>query len=338
MSEDRTLEPSWYYLLLSMWNRTGGGPGISSEEAIAFASLSQNPFSLPLPDISTDIGTEGLFSQGNSAGAGLPQLAFEAGLLNDLPPGQQKQDALESTLFLLSPGAGIPGTPGAPGTSLSVSDEGVLLTAAATSMNFVGATVTATAVGSAVTITVTGGAAGGPAFHPGFATGQFYTSPLFNGVTPVNIFSGTLYALPFFVPVATTFTKISVAITTLDAGKLIELGIYANANGQPTTLEYDCGNVSTSATGDIGLTGLSLALSAGWHWLVCATNSIATVQINGTFSTSSIIGTLLGFQTTNTITTGLKAAWVFAAGALPGTFPTISYVTNTTHPLVYLRL
>lgn len=50
--------------------------------------------------------------------------------------------------------------PAGGGGSLSVSDEGVLLTAAAASMNFVGAGVTATTVGGAVTVTIAGGSGG----------------------------------------------------------------------------------------------------------------------------------------------------------------------------------
>lgn len=45
--------------------------------------------------------------------------------------------------------------------SMSVSDEGVLLTATPSSMNFVGAGVTATAVGNAVTVTIAGSSGGG---------------------------------------------------------------------------------------------------------------------------------------------------------------------------------
>jgi len=53
------------------------------------------------------------------------------------------------------------GPQGVPGQSVAVDDEGTQLTAAATSLNFVGAGVTATASGSAVTVTIPGGGSGG---------------------------------------------------------------------------------------------------------------------------------------------------------------------------------
>jgi hypothetical protein len=66
--------------------------------------------------------------------------------------------------FLLTThGAAANPTWAAPGTTvnLSIKDEGVLLTATPTSIDFVGAGVAATAVGNAVTVTIAGGSSGG---------------------------------------------------------------------------------------------------------------------------------------------------------------------------------
>lgn len=178
---------------------------------------------------------------------------------------------------------------------------------------------------------------GSNAFHPGFASGQYYTAPLINTTTTFVLSANTLYALPFYVPATTTFTKASVRVSTTDAGKLVEIGVYANGNGVPTTLEFDCGNVSTTASGQIELTGLSLILTAGWHWLVLASNS-AVVSLFSTGSADAIMGTLLGFNTPNTVTTGITGTWTFSAGALPASFPAVSYVTNAKQPLAWLRL
>jgi hypothetical protein len=57
--------------------------------------------------------------------------------------------------------SGSSGTSGSSGVSLSVSDEGTLVTAGVTSMNFVGTGVTVTGTGTSVTVTVTGGGGGG---------------------------------------------------------------------------------------------------------------------------------------------------------------------------------
>lgn len=69
-------------------------------------------------------------------------------------------------------------------SAISILDEGVLLTATPTSMNFVGAGVTATAVGNAVTVTVPGAAA----TAPGGANTQlqYNNTGAFGGITNVT--------------------------------------------------------------------------------------------------------------------------------------------------------
>lgn len=181
----------------------------------------------------------------------------------------------------------------------------------------------------------TGG--GGAGFHPGFAANQYYTSPILNTISTFVMTANLLFAMPFFVSNTTTFTKASVRVSTADAGKLVEIGIYANGAGVPTTLEYDCGNVSTTATGQIEITGLSLVLQPGWHWLVVASNSAVTALFS-TGSSDALTGSFLGFNAANTVTTGITGPWTFAAGALPASFPAITYVTNSKIPLAWLRL
>lgn len=56
---------------------------------------------------------------------------------------------------------GIQGPAGAPGGAVEVKDEGITLTSGLTSMDFVGAGVTATNTGGAVTVTIPGGGGGG---------------------------------------------------------------------------------------------------------------------------------------------------------------------------------
>jgi hypothetical protein len=82
------------------------------------------------------------------------------------------------------------GPAGQDGQSVAVLDEGSQLTAAAASLDFVGAGVTATVAGSAVTVTIPGGGGGGGGGNAFIATGS--NPPAVINATPVRLPFGTV--------------------------------------------------------------------------------------------------------------------------------------------------
>lgn len=188
------------------------------------------------------------------------------------------------------------------------------------------------------TVTASGGvisAAGGASFHPGFASGRYYTTP-YNGVTTASLVANTLYAEPFYVPVSTTFTKISFRVVVgATSGSKAELGIYGNTNGAPGSLEQDICNIADDAGNVIEeCTGKTITESAGWHWLVIGTNGTPQIEVTNGDLSSWLMG--MGSYTDATIQ--LTGAWTYSVGALPGTFPTITYTAASHTPLIGLRL
>jgi hypothetical protein len=180
-----------------------------------------------------------------------------------------------------------------------------------------------------------GGAGAG--YHPGFQSGRYYGYPGFVNGANTAMVANRLYVTPFYVPFATTFTKISVSISAGAAGKSIELGVYANSSGIPGALEYDCGTISAAATGIIELTGLSISLSAGWHFLACASDGTPSIRM--TNSTSSSVP-WYGWDGSNIAAAGANVyvGWTFSAGALPNPFGSVTYDSLSNIPLVFLRL
>lgn len=188
-----------------------------------------------------------------------------------------------------------------------------------------------------------GGGGGGSAnpYHPGFASGRWYTRRLTSNIqTSFGAVANRLYAVPFYVPTATTFTQAMARVNNAGAtGTQAEIGIYANSNGAPGSLEYDAGTIVTDATGEQTLTGLSLALSAGWHWLAIGCSGTPILYQT---STTDFLDDLLGFSeplsTSSAAYTGVYGSWTFSAGALPSTFPEIVGGPSAMMPLVFLGL
>lgn len=148
VNDDRTINQIWLQLFITLWNRTGMGQGVSTADAIAFATLGQNQLSLPLPDVDTDVAVASALSVaigGTGNVQGLDSVNF------DIMPLPRTSDELASALFFPTP----PQSAGA-ASILIIKDEGVVLTSAATSLNFVGANIAATAVGNDVTVTDNG--------------------------------------------------------------------------------------------------------------------------------------------------------------------------------------
>jgi len=144
-----------------------------------------------------------------------------------------------------------------------------------------------------------------------------------------------LYAEPFYVGVATTFTKISIDVTTVGSGHC-ELGIYNNNSGAPGSLLVDAGYVADSSPGAQEITGQSITLAPGWYWL--ATGCSDTPSLEATSSTNGIFGFLEGLTAPNGTAEQMSIPWTYAPNNLPLTFGTPFYVGNAPSPSIYVRL
>lgn len=161
-------------------------------------------------------------------------------------------------------------------------------------------------------------------FHPGFVAGRYYFPvTISSSLTARSVTAQRLYAQPFYVPANTTFAKMGFNITTNQAGHYVELGIYADNNGLPSAREYDLGQVSTATTGEKSISA-SIALTAGWHWLVFAADSGSNIAITGRNTSSEVSTMLRGGSSATALEAagGVYAAWTYSTGNLPSSFPT----------------
>jgi hypothetical protein len=110
-------------------------------------------------------------------------------------------------------------------------------------------------------------------FLPYRTGATFYYSPLFGIETTLILVQNTMYAMPFFVPVTTTFDSIGVVATGV-ASSSVRLGIYSDTSGVPNALVLDASTVATTTTGFKAI-AISQSLTAGWYWLACAVQGAA---------------------------------------------------------------
>lgn len=184
----------------------------------------------------------------------------------------------------------------------------------------------------------------GAAFHPGFVSGQFYFGPdaLSAGSLAGNVSTAaaTLYAIPFFVPVATTFNTIGIHCTTGVAASSIQLGVYNNSGGLPSSLVKDCGNVATTTSGtDVTIGSLNMTLSPGWYWIALGSDATHTPGFSCVVGSTSICSSIwfLGSSTSapSSSSNNIKTTWT--PGALPNTFPTGSLSYGNGSWLIFLK-
>lgn len=173
-----------------------------------------------------------------------------------------------------------------------------------------------------------------PAESPGLAAGRYYGPWGAGGsYAPAALQPGFIYAVPFFVPERTTFTKIGCRVVAGAAGASLRLGIYHAAGGVPAALVVDGGALSAAAAGSVEAT-ISATLEAGMYFLAAASSS-ASVTIN--WASVAGLRSIMGSTTDNgSETTPLMAQ---AFGALPAAFVTGGFFdTGATVPNVWLRV
>lgn len=157
---------------------------------------------------------------------------------------------------------------GGGGGSLSVSDEGSLLTAAATSMDFVGSGVTATAVGSAVTVSV-----GTP-------------PPLLITLTPQTSYT----LIPGLTHTATPYYTISYSLVDVTTINPNTPGVNFSSNGTLQITSTTTTATLTQSSTDVNTTSSStISFSAAKVGANIQISYIHNFTGNLTFSTSSLI-------------------------------------------------
>jgi len=196
--------------------------------------------------------------------------------------------------FVSTPSGGGGGGGGGGGSALIVKEEGVNITTAATSINFVGGTVTAAAVGTAVTVTDAGGSAASTSVSGivELATNGEVTAGSDSGraMTPSNLTSITRFGTVTSGTLSTG-AVIGTVTTTLGSDATGDV-YYRNASGLLTRLEKgDDDEVLTLASGipswaaagggggqTLGAVAMSDGANISWN---ASAGNIFTVTLGG---------------------------------------------------------
>ncbi|UZZ08959.1 hypothetical protein NDO41_16310 [Ectopseudomonas mendocina] len=118
--------------------------------------------------------------------------------------------------------------------------------------------------------------------HPGLRSGRTY-GPASNDPSVARIdntaIGGVLYAVPIFVPHRCTVSAVGVRLNTAVTSQNLKLAIYHSNNAGKLGLKiYESGNISLGTSGDKQVTGLSLTLEAGMHFLCVLTSADASLK------------------------------------------------------------
>ena len=149
--------------------------------------------------------------------------------------------------------------------------------------------------------------------------------------------SGTLYAMPFYVGAATSFSRIGAEVTMVGAaGSVVRLGIYGGAGVPSGAPVLDAGTVAGDVVASVELT-IAQTLQPGQYWLCTKAESAGTYPSMRAFSGT---GSPVGATTLTAATGGQSVGYAptgVAAGAF-GTFPTGSFASILSAPAVVLKV
>lgn len=197
--------------------------------------------------------------------------------------------------------------------------------------------------GANLTFGVTAGPAAGGS-SGALASGHYYfTTSQSNGSSSSVLAVGTLRLTPFYVPHATTVSKIGAEVTVVgEAGSKVRLGIYSDTGkGYPGALLVDAGTINgDSATVQEITLETAQALAPGLYWVGGAVQvvtttqpTVRTVNVGASIPTYVSLGTSI--PTAGLVTYGFAQASV--TGALPATFST-TVTVSTIVPRVFVKI
>lgn len=164
----------------------------------------------------------------------------------------------------------------------------------------------------------------------GYTNNRDYSGSVLDitSTTPVTLVADTLYGSPFIVLEEHRFRSISIRVSTGSAGT-VRLGVYRwSESGVATDLIADLGTVDVSASGQKDLSinaGGGITLRRGAY--ILALVSDATPDLYSTPSSDKDVVSFFGSnQMGASPPARISAAFTF--GALPATFPAVSYDTG----------
>ena len=178
-----------------------------------------------------------------------------------------------------------------------------------------------------ITAAASGTAGTGGASHPGYISGRWYTreytQPTINNAQVVN----RLYAVPMRIAETVTIDLAAIYLNTSVGSGTVEIGIYNNAAGLPTTLRHYLGSAPLTGTLGPRLTPtFNVTLPAGWYWVATAFQTACSPVTTATSegNLSHLLG-MGGASGPATITGYAYETRTHTVGSLPPTFSLTGY-------------
>jgi len=182
-----------------------------------------------------------------------------------------------------------------------------------------------------------GGGGGGAAGHPGYASGFYYNRRVSEITQNAAVTTTRIYATPIEIGAAVTISAVQVNVTVGSASGAVQIGIYNNANGRPSTLLRYCGSASTVSTGATDI-AVSQALAADWYWLALIVNQACNFA--SSHADDAILSNLIGHAGITNSQTGAMYVYstvAFSAGSMPGTF-VVDGIGLTQSPIIAIKI
>jgi hypothetical protein len=170
----------------------------------------------------------------------------------------------------------------------------------------------------------------------GLASGNYYGSNVAT-ISNFTMAEDRTYFTPFYLFETTTFDRILIRAQTQTGTATVRLGLYNNSNAKPTTVVFDAGTVSVTASSTAYTITINETVNAGWYWLASNMQTAGTGN-SFTGSTSFVsFGVFGGYPANGAVNfTSVCFYEAFITGAF-ATAVTANLTDTNGSPIVALR-
>lgn len=164
----------------------------------------------------------------------------------------------------------------------------------------------------------------------GLKSSEYYGCQL-TSTTNFTMVANRTYYMPFYLSEATTFDRIAIRTGSNFSGTAtVRLGVYNNSGGIPTTVAFDAGTVSATASNTTYTITINQTLSAGWYWFAANTQAAAATN-SFTGSTTIIYLGMLKYPTNSAINFN-SPCWI--ESSITGAFATAGTISESQSGIV----